>query len=71
MVDPKNRLAHGRVAQATLVALMVCVANLHMLASWRQTTDRRPVAHTAATLASGQSSSPLPPARSRPPPASR
>ncbi|MDR8409813.1 hypothetical protein MTP10_13835 [Nonomuraea sp. 3-1Str] len=31
--DPKNRLAHGRVAQTILVALLITVANDHFLAS--------------------------------------
>lgn len=33
--DPKNRLAHGRVAQTILVALLVTVANDHFLDQWR------------------------------------
>ncbi|MEV4250257.1 hypothetical protein AB0J63_43490 [Streptosporangium canum] len=33
--DPKNRLAHGRVAQSILVALLVAVANDHFLDQWR------------------------------------
>ncbi|MEU4230075.1 hypothetical protein AB0F17_37780 [Nonomuraea sp. NPDC026600] len=33
--DPKNRLAHGRVAQTILVALLVAVANDHFLDAWR------------------------------------
>ncbi|WP_406510945.1 hypothetical protein [Streptomyces sp. NBC_00212] len=36
--EPKNRLAHGRVAQTLLVALMVTVANLHILDVFCQTT---------------------------------
>ncbi|NYF42875.1 hypothetical protein [Streptosporangium sandarakinum] len=35
--DPKNRLAHGRVAQSILVALLVTVANDHFLDQWRHT----------------------------------
>ncbi|MEU4230081.1 hypothetical protein AB0F17_37815 [Nonomuraea sp. NPDC026600] len=35
--DPKNRLAHGRVAQTILAALRVTVANDHFLDQWRQT----------------------------------
>ena len=37
--DPKNRLAHGRVAQTILVALLVTVANDHFLDQWRHTTS--------------------------------
>jgi hypothetical protein len=33
--DPKNRLAHGRVAQSLLTALLVTVANDHFLDAWR------------------------------------
>ncbi|SEG99273.1 hypothetical protein SAMN05444920_112327 [Nonomuraea solani] len=33
--DPKNRLAHGRVAQTLLIALIVTVANDHFLDVWR------------------------------------
>lgn len=36
--EPKNRLAHGRVAQTLLVALMVTVANLMILDTFCQTT---------------------------------
>ncbi len=35
--DPKSRLAHGRVAQTILVALLVTVANDHFLDAWRHT----------------------------------
>ncbi|MGW6691552.1 hypothetical protein [Streptomyces sp. NPDC054961] len=38
IADPSKRLAHGRVAQTILLALMVCSANLQMLFSWDQTT---------------------------------
>ncbi|MFF5453093.1 hypothetical protein ACFY40_17865 [Streptomyces sp. NPDC012950] len=37
VADPGKRLAHGRVAQTTLLALMVCGANLQMLLTWDQT----------------------------------
>ncbi|MEU3776377.1 hypothetical protein AB0F11_24880 [Streptomyces sp. NPDC032472] len=36
--DPSKRLAHGRVAQAILLALMICSVNLAILHSWHQTT---------------------------------
>ncbi|WP_336216969.1 hypothetical protein [Nonomuraea sp. LPB2021202275-12-8] len=35
--DPKNRLAHGRVAQTILLALLVTVANDHFIDQWRHT----------------------------------
>ncbi|MFF4194440.1 hypothetical protein [Nonomuraea sp. NPDC001831] len=37
--DPKHRLAHGRVAQTILVALLIAVANDHFLDQWRQTHE--------------------------------
>ncbi|MGV9310334.1 hypothetical protein ACWDLG_43805 [Nonomuraea sp. NPDC003727] len=42
LADPTNRLAHGRVAQTILVALMVCIANQKILLSWRQIHDHEP-----------------------------
>ncbi|GAA4234272.1 hypothetical protein FHR32_002742 [Streptosporangium album] len=39
LADPRNRLAHGRVAQTLLVALMVCIANQQILLSWRQINE--------------------------------
>ncbi|MEU9835894.1 hypothetical protein AB0D67_30535 [Streptosporangium sp. NPDC048047] len=42
LADPTNRLAHGRVAQTILVALMVCVANQKILLSWRQVHNPEP-----------------------------
>ncbi|MFG3001381.1 hypothetical protein [Streptomyces sp. NPDC048340] len=38
IADPSKRLAHGRVAQTILLALMVCSTNLQMLFTWDQTT---------------------------------
>jgi hypothetical protein len=35
LADPKNQLAHGRVAQTILIALLVAVANDHFLDQWR------------------------------------
>ncbi|WP_329020267.1 hypothetical protein [Streptomyces sp. NBC_00690] len=37
--NPAKRLAHGRVAQTTLLALMICSINLHILFTWQQTTS--------------------------------
>nr|WP_260407585.1 transposase [Planomonospora venezuelensis] len=52
LADPTNRLAHGRVAQTLLVALMVCVANQKILLSWRQVHDHeaRPSSTTGNDL---------------------
>lgn len=38
IADPSKRLAHGRVAQTILLALMICSTNVQMLFSWAQTT---------------------------------
>ncbi|MFE9726490.1 hypothetical protein ACFYQ5_23560 [Streptomyces sp. NPDC005794] len=40
VADPKKRLAHGRVAQTTLLALMICSITLHTLSTWENTTPR-------------------------------
>ncbi|WP_344845929.1 hypothetical protein [Nonomuraea dietziae] len=52
LVDPTNRLAHGRVAKTILVALMVCIANQKILLSWRQIHDHelRPSSTTGDDL---------------------
>lgn len=41
--DPTNRLAHGRVAQTLLVALMICIANQQILLAWRQIHEPPPL----------------------------
>jgi hypothetical protein len=41
--DPTNRLAHGRVAQTLLVALMICIANQQILLAWRQVHEPPPL----------------------------
>ncbi|WP_405692665.1 hypothetical protein [Streptomyces sp. NBC_00057] len=50
--DPTKRLAHGRVAQTILLALMICSINLHILFSWQQTTGAQATdaLHEVATL---------------------
>ncbi|WP_405141967.1 hypothetical protein OG589_32725 [Sphaerisporangium sp. NBC_01403] len=65
--DPMNRLAHGRVAQTLLTALMVCMANQHILLSWRQTHDRPEPAPQDTTTPAEHDPAP-PKADSRPPP---
>ncbi|MEU4704774.1 hypothetical protein [Nonomuraea dietziae] len=50
MSDPKNRLAHGRVAQTVLVALLVTVANDHFLDQWRHTHQSPDEPDTSADL---------------------
>ncbi|GAA1663682.1 hypothetical protein GCM10009733_071720 [Nonomuraea maheshkhaliensis] len=70
--DPKNRLAHGRVAQTILVALLVTVANDHFLDQWRHIHEPqdRPVTLAITPQAPAQPFDGIPPAgQSRPPPA--
>lgn len=52
--DPTKRLAHGRVAQTVLLALMICSINLRILFTWQQTTGTQAtlVTHEAAVLTS-------------------
>ncbi|TDC99073.1 hypothetical protein E1292_32945 [Nonomuraea deserti] len=70
--DPKNRLAHGRVAQTILVALLVTVANDHFLDQWRHThqLQNEPItpADTPQTRVEPFDGTP-PAGQSRPPPA--
>ncbi|WP_432746595.1 hypothetical protein H7827_18415 [Streptomyces sp. JH002] len=40
IADPRKRLAHGRVAQTILIALMICVINLNSLSAWQNTTHQ-------------------------------
>ncbi|MCY0945876.1 hypothetical protein [Streptomyces antarcticus] len=51
IADPSKRLAHGRVAQTVLLALMICSANLQMLFSWTQTTGSSGIADAITELA--------------------
>ncbi|GAA0940873.1 hypothetical protein [Nonomuraea longicatena] len=70
--DPKNRLAHGRVAQTILVALLVTVANDHFLDQWRHTHRPRtgPITPADAPQTPTGTFDGTPPAgQSRPPPA--
>ncbi|WP_051753399.1 hypothetical protein [Streptosporangium amethystogenes] len=69
--NPKNRLAHGRVAQTILVALLVTVANDHFLDQWRHTQQPPDGADTSADvleITAEQADRMPPPNRSRPPP---
>jgi hypothetical protein len=38
IADPARRLAHGRIAQTILLALMIFTINLGILHSWTQTS---------------------------------
>ncbi|MHC0432542.1 hypothetical protein ACX6XY_20535 [Streptomyces sp. O3] len=51
--DPTKRLAHGRVAQTILLALMICSINLHILFVWQQTAGAQATAtaHEVAPIA--------------------
>ncbi|WP_433434922.1 hypothetical protein [Nonomuraea sp. CA-141351] len=69
--DPKTRLAHGRVAQTILVALLVTVANDHFLDQWRRihepADEPLTLADTPQTPAGTFDGTP-PAGQSRPPP---
>ncbi|GAA0681552.1 hypothetical protein GCM10010193_39190 [Kitasatospora atroaurantiaca] len=41
IAEPKKRLAHGRVAQTILIALMICTLNLQIRHDWQRTTGSR------------------------------
>jgi hypothetical protein len=69
--DPKNRLAHGRVAQTSLVPLLVAVANDHFLDQRRHIHEPQdePVTLTdTPQTPAGPFDSALPAGQSRPPP---
>ncbi|MEV5508565.1 hypothetical protein [Streptomyces orinoci] len=42
LTDASKRLAHGRVAQTILIALMICTINLQILHDWHLTTGAPP-----------------------------
>ncbi|MFJ7910058.1 hypothetical protein [Kitasatospora sp. NPDC096204] len=44
IADPKRRLAHGRVAQSILLALMICMINLQILHDWTRSNSTEPTA---------------------------
>ncbi|WP_106240282.1 hypothetical protein [Nonomuraea fuscirosea] len=64
--DPKNRLAHGRVAQTLLVAPIVTVANDHFLDAWRHQHDPGPAVHHDDVPDDGHPS--IPPTKAGKPP---
>jgi hypothetical protein len=67
--DPKNRLAHGRVAQILLAALMVATANELILLAWRQAHDHHEPPPEDTYAFDAQEPDREPPATSgRPPP---
>ncbi|MFJ9521809.1 hypothetical protein ACIRPK_26595 [Kitasatospora sp. NPDC101801] len=41
--DPRKRLAHGRVAQTVLLALMILMINLQILHDWTRTSSPAPI----------------------------
>ncbi|TYB46023.1 hypothetical protein FXF51_59500 [Nonomuraea sp. PA05] len=70
--DPKTRLAHGRVAQTILVALLVAATNDHFLDQWRHIHEPHdePVTLTYTPQTPAGTFDGTPPAgQSRPPPA--
>ncbi|MGH1556537.1 hypothetical protein ACRAWF_46755 [Streptomyces sp. L7] len=70
IADPARRLAHGRVAQTILLALMILTINLDILHSWTQTST--PAADNKSTEDNTASDGQRPPISSAsgiPPPA--
>lgn len=70
IADPARRLAHGRVAQTILLALMILTINLDILRSWTQTST--PIAGNEFTEENTGSNGQRPPVLSTsgiPPPA--
>jgi hypothetical protein len=49
IADPRKRLAHGRVAQTILLALMIAAMNLDILSAWENATGRTTAAGPDAT----------------------
>ena len=69
LAEPKRRLAHGRAAQALLVALMICMLNLQILHDWQHTTGQPPPdTDLTSTPPSGEPSATGPTPNGRPPP---
>ncbi|MFJ2774406.1 hypothetical protein [Streptomyces sp. NPDC087300] len=66
--EPKNRLAHGRVAQTLLIALMVTMANLMILDVFCQTTQGEHLPATSYDTDPITVEPPVPAPTGRPPP---
>ncbi|MFI0424066.1 hypothetical protein [Spongiactinospora sp. 9N601] len=67
--DPKNRLAHGRVARTLLTAIMVAITNELILLAWRQAHGHREPPPEDTYAFTEQDTDPDPRAASgRPPP---
>jgi hypothetical protein len=49
IADPRKRLAHGRVAQTILLALMIATNNVNILSTWHNATGQTPIAELEAT----------------------
>ncbi|RBQ13935.1 hypothetical protein DP939_43385 [Spongiactinospora rosea] len=66
--EPKNRPAHGRVAQTLLIALIVTVANDNFLDAWRHTHQPEPAPSDITTELGGQEVADPPIPAGKPPP---
>ncbi|MFE0135298.1 hypothetical protein ACFWY6_27560 [Streptomyces sp. NPDC059037] len=66
--EPKNRLAHGRVAQTLLTTLMVTIANLMILDVFCQTTRGEHLPATSYDTEPHTAEEPIPTPTGRPPP---
>ncbi len=66
--EPKNRPAHGRVAQTLLIALIVTVANDDFLDAWRHTHQPDPAPEDTTTGLDDQNAAAPPAPTGEPPP---
>ncbi|MFI0424061.1 hypothetical protein [Spongiactinospora sp. 9N601] len=66
--EPKNRPAHGRVAQTLLIALIVTVANDNFLDAWRHTHQPEPAPSDITTELGSQEVADPPIPAGKPPP---
>ncbi|MFJ2607599.1 hypothetical protein ACIO13_21890 [Streptomyces sp. NPDC087425] len=69
IADPARRLAHGRVAQTILLALMILTINLGILHSWTQTSTPPDDEFTEENTGSDGQRPPVSSASGIPPPA--
>lgn len=68
IADPARRLAHGRVAQTILLALMIFTINLSILHSWKQTNTSVTGSESAQEITESDGQPPAPTSASGIPP---
>ncbi|KAB1147088.1 hypothetical protein F7R91_12145 [Streptomyces luteolifulvus] len=69
IADPARRLAHGRVAQTVLLALMIFTTNLGILHSWTQTSPPTADEFAEENIGGDEQQPPISSASGIPPPA--